>query len=249
MKLTHLKCSDRNRSDRGARHFSAEAKEERDFVAAAKTGDSVAFEVLCTQSAGMLFNMARRLTLTKEDAEDVVQESFQLAFINLKKFRGDSRFSTWLTSIVTNAALMRLRKSRVRHEMPLEASSESQTPFSPFGVEDRGLNPEQLYAQKERHRMLVQAVSELDSRLRSAIELRDLGERSTDEAARIMGMHINTLKARLFRGRRKLRQLLNHMEPVQVTRKRTVGGAGRSATVSLNSNREDGREFVEAVSS
>ena len=144
----------------------------------------------------------------------------KLAFINLKKFRGDSRFSTWLTSIVTNAALMRLRKSKVHHEVSLDESSESQRGFSPFGVEDRGLNPEQLYAQKERHRILGHAVSGLDSGLRRAIELRDLGERSTREAARMMGVRINTLKARLFRGRRKLRELLNQkMEPVQVTRK------------------------------
>jgi len=227
MKLARLECSDRNRRDRGDRHFFAEAKEERDFVAAAKNGDSIAFEILCTHSAGMVFNIARRFTLTKEDAEDVVQESFQLAFINLKKFRGDSRFSTWLTSIVTNAALMRLRKNRVRHELPLEESSESQRRFSPFDVEDQGLNPEQLYAQKERHRMLAQAVNELDLGLRRAVELRDLDERSTHEAARMMGMGINTLKARLFRGRRKLRQLLNQMEPVLVTCKRTVSGARR----------------------
>jgi len=77
MKLARLECSDRNRSDRGARR-SAEAKEERDFVAAAKSGDLVAFEILCAQSAGMVFNAARRLTLTKEDAEDAVQESFKI---------------------------------------------------------------------------------------------------------------------------------------------------------------------------
>jgi len=214
MKLARLGCSDGNRSDGGARNCSADAKEEREFVAAAKNGESVAFEILCTQSANMVFNIARRITLTREDAEDIVQESFQLAFTNLKNFKGDSRFSTWLTRIVTNAALMRLRKNKVRRELPLEGSSEYQPHFSAFDVEDQGLNPEQLYAQKERHRMLVEAVNELDPGLRRAIELRELDERSTQEAARMMGMPIGTVKARLFRGRRKLRQLLNRMEPV-----------------------------------
>jgi RNA polymerase sigma-70 factor (ECF subfamily) len=167
----------------------------------------------------MVFNIARRITPTREDAVDVVQESFQLAFTNLKKFKGDCRFSTWLTRIVTNAALMRLRKSRVRREISLEGPSEYQQPFSPYRVEDRGLNPEQQYGQKERHRMLVEAVCKLDSGLRRAIEIRELDERSTQEAARIMGVPIGTLKARLFRGRRKLRQLLDLMEPVQVTGK------------------------------
>jgi len=201
----------------GARDFSARAMEEREFVAAAKNGDSVAFEILCTRSAKMAFNIARRIMLTREDAEDIVQESFQLAFIHLKKFKGDSRFSTWLSRIVTNAALMHLRRSKVRRELPLEELSEYQPHFSPFDVEDQGLNPEQLYVQKEQHRMLAKAVKELNPRLRKVSELRQLDERATQEAARMMGVPIGTLKARLFRGRRKLRQLLNRMEPMEAT--------------------------------
>jgi len=217
MKRPRAERSDGRRGDGVAHDFSAGAKQERKFVAAAKNGDSVAFEILYTQSAKMAFNMARRITLTREDAEDVVQESFQLAFIHLKKFKGDSRFSTWLTRIVTNAALMHLRRNRVRRELPLEEWSEDQPHFSPFDVEDQGLNPEQLYVQKEQHRMLVEAVNELDPGLRRVIELRQLDERSTQEAASMMGTPIGTLKARLFRGRRKLRQLLNRMEPMEAT--------------------------------
>ena len=219
MKRPHLECSDRSKSDEGAHAFATRAKQESKFVVAAKNGDRVAFEILCTQSANMVFNIARRITPTREDAEDVVQESFQLALIHIKKFNGDCRFSTWLTRIVTNAALMRLRKNRIRRELPLEESSERQACFLPFEVEDPGLNPEELFAQKERKRMLVEAVDELEPRLRRAIELRELNERSTQDAARMIGVPIGTLKARLFRGRRKLRELLNHKEPVQVTRK------------------------------
>src|SRR5215468_7125794 len=207
----------------GARDFSAQAKKEREFVTAAKNGDSVAFETLCKQAATMVFKIARRMTATKEDAEDVVQESFQLAFIHLKKFKGDSRFSTWLTRIVTNTALMHLRKNRVRRELPLEEWSEYQPHFSPFEVEDQSLNPEQLYAQKEHHRMLVQAVNELDPRLRKAIETLEFDERSTTEVARMTGMPVGTLKARLFRGRRKLRQLLDRVKPAQIAHKVNYG--------------------------
>jgi len=219
MKPPRLEFSDRMRGDVGARDFSAGAKQEREFVVAAKNGDSVAFERLCTRSATMVFNIARRIVPTKEDAEDVVQEAFQSALIHLKKFNGECRFSTWLTRIVTNAALMRLRKNRIRRELPLQGSSEGQSHFSPLEVEDPGLNPEQLYAQKERNRMLVEAVDELEPELRRAIELREFDERSAEEAARMIGVPIGTLKARLFRGRRKLCQLLNRRVPVQVTRK------------------------------
>jgi len=85
------------------------AKEEYAFLAAAKGGDSAAFETLCKQSANTVFQVARRVMRNKEDAEDVVQESFQQAFIHLKSFHGDSRFSTWLSRIAINAALMKLR--------------------------------------------------------------------------------------------------------------------------------------------
>ena len=232
MTLPRLQCSERSRGNGDARGFSAGMKQEREFVAAATNGDPVAFEILCTRSATMVFNVARRITPTREDAEDVVQESFQLALIHLKKFNGDCRFSTWLTRIVTNAALMRLRKNRIRRELPLEEWSERQSRFSPFEVEDPRLNPEQLYAQKEGNRMLVEAVDELEPGLRRAIELRELDERSTQEAARIMGVPIGTLKARLFRGRRKLRQLLNLLEPVQVTRNVNDSWSRRSAVAA-----------------
>ena len=71
--------------------------------------------------------------------------------------------------------------------------------------------------------MLVKAVNALDPRLRWAMKLRELDERSTAEAARMMGVPLGTLKARLFRGRRKLRQLLNRMEPVQVAPEMNYG--------------------------
>src|SRR5262245_6378547 len=203
--------SERSHGDGETRNFP-----EREFVAAAQDGDSDAFEILCKQCATMAFSIARRITRTREDAEDVVQESFQSAFVNLKKFNGGCKFSTWLTRIVMNAALMRLRKDRVRRELPLEEPSEYPPYFSPHDVEDQGPTPEQLYVQKERHRMLVEAVNALDPGLRRAMELRELEERSTSETAGMLGVPIGTLKAQLFRGRRKLRQLLHRMESAQV---------------------------------
>jgi RNA polymerase sigma-70 factor (ECF subfamily) len=214
---------ERSRGDGEARDFPLEAKEEREFVAAAQDGDSEAFEILCKQSATMAFSIARRITKTREDAEDVVQESFQSAFMNLKKFNGGSKFSTWLTRIVTNAALMRLRKDRVRRELPLAERPEHRPYFSPHDVEDQGPNPEQLYTQKERHRMLVKAVNALDPGLRRAMELRELHERSTSETAAMLGVPLGTLKAQLFRGRRKLRQLFQRMESAQLTHKVDYG--------------------------
>src|SRR5260370_21722357 len=85
-----------------ATSFSADhlvAQENAVLVAAAKTGDSRAFELLVQRHEGKIFLLAQRMTRNREDAEDVVQQSFQKAFIHLKKFEGESLFSTWLTRI------------------------------------------------------------------------------------------------------------------------------------------------------
>src|SRR5260370_31325964 len=186
------------------------AGEEDTVLIAAKRGDSAAFEVLCKQYASTVFHIARRMMRTKEDAEDVVQESFQLAFIHLKSFKGDSRFSTWLSRIAINAALMKLRKKRHLREVSLDAPAETEESSPRIDVEDQGLNPAQLYAQKERQRILSEALNELTPGMRKAIELRELDERSTDETAQIMGISVGAVKARVFHGRRKLRERLKH---------------------------------------
>jgi len=186
------------------------AREEYAFLAAAKRGDSAAFEILCKQSANTVFHIARRMMRNNEDAEDVAQESFQQAFTHLESFNGDSRFSTWLSRIAINAALMKLRKKHGLRDVSLDELAESEQPSSHLDVEDQGLNPEQLYAQKERQRILSEAMNELTPGMRKAIELRELGERSTEETARIMGISVGAVKARVFHGRRKLRERLKH---------------------------------------
>src|SRR5882672_801348 len=88
------------------------AQEDAALVAGAKTGDARAFELLVQRHEGKIFSLAYRMTRNREDAEDVVQQSFQKAFIHLKKFEGESLFSTWLTRIAINEALMLLRRKR-----------------------------------------------------------------------------------------------------------------------------------------
>jgi RNA polymerase sigma-70 factor (ECF subfamily) len=193
----------------GSARRGATARQESPFLVAAKRGDSAAFELLCRQSADAVFHVARRITWNNEDAEEVVQESFQLAFIHLKSFKGDSRFSTWLTRIAINAALKKLRKKRHLY-VSLNESAETKQPPSGPQVEGQHLNPEQLYAQDERQRLLSAALNELTPGVRKAIKLRELDERSTEETARIMGISVGAVKARVFHGRKKLRAKLKH---------------------------------------
>jgi RNA polymerase sigma-70 factor (ECF subfamily) len=183
------------------------AKDEYAFLVAAKGGDSAAFEILCHQSASTIFHLARRIMRNNEDAEDVVQESFQRAFIHLQSFNGDSRFSTWLSRIAINTALMKLRKKHHLLDVSLDESTAERPSFR-LDLEDQGLNPEQRYAQHEQQSILSEVMKELTPGTRKAIELRELDERSIQETAQIMGISIGAVKARVFHGRRKLRERL-----------------------------------------
>jgi len=180
------------------------------LLAAAKRGNSGAFETLCKGSTNMVFRVARRMMRNNEDAEDVLQESFQQAFIHLQSFNGESRFSTWLSRIAINAGLMKLRKKQRLWDVSLDESAETEQPSSRVDIEDPGLNPEQLYARKERQRILSEAMKELTPGRREAIELHELGERSSEETAQIMGISVSAVKARVLHGRRNLRHRLKH---------------------------------------
>jgi RNA polymerase sigma-70 factor, ECF subfamily len=200
------------------------AREECAFLVAAKRGDSAAFEMLCKQSANTIFHVVRRMMRNNEDAEDVVQDSFQQAFIHLQSFNGDSRFSTWLSRIAINAALMKLRKKHRLLDVSLDESAETEEPSARIEVEDQGPSPEQLYVQQEQQRILSEAMNQLTPGMRKAIELRELDERSTEETARIMGISVSAVKARVFQARRKLRERLNHFVGSAWTSGRVASG-------------------------
>ncbi len=183
------------------------AQEDAALVAGAKTGDAHSFELLVERHKGKILSLAQRMTRNREDAEDVVQQSFQKAFIHLKKFEGDSFFSTWLRRIAINEALMLLRRKRGSREVPLESNTEDETAL-PLDIPDVGPNPEDSCLQREQERILSAAVNDLRPGMRRAIELRELGELSTGETAQVMGLSVGAVKARIFHGRRKLRHTL-----------------------------------------
>jgi RNA polymerase sigma-70 factor, ECF subfamily len=178
------------------------------LVAAAQGGNLRAFEVLVERHEQKIFFVARRITGTREDAEDVVQQTFQKAFTYLCKFENRSSFSTWLTRIAINEALMMLRRGRRLREVSIDESSGSEETAMLLEIPDSGPSPESSYSQRERERMLSAAMNKLTPGVRTAIELRELGELSTGEIARRMGLSVEAVKGRLFHGRKKLRKTL-----------------------------------------
>src|SRR5712671_499482 len=162
-----------------------------------------AFEILVKRHQERIFLVARRITRRREDAEDVVQQSFQKAFTHLRKFEGRSAFSTWLTRIAITEALMLLRRSRGLREVLIDDLNGNEETTTALQIPDASPDPEASYSQRERAEMLSLAMNELSPGTRKAIRLRELDERSSEEAARIMGISVSALKGRMFHGRRK----------------------------------------------
>jgi RNA polymerase sigma-70 factor (ECF subfamily) len=201
--------------------------EEATLVLAAKCGDEQAFEILIERYYGRILAIARRFTRIREDAEDIVQQSFHKAFVHLHKFEGKSSFSTWLTRIAINEALMLLRRDRGHREVSINDLSGSEETAFRLEIPDSRPCPESVFLQGERNRILFAAMDKLSPGIRTAIELRELGELSTKEAARVMGLSVSAVKARVFHGRRKLHQVLKR-KSTQVYGKEICGEKGCS---------------------
>ena len=175
------------------------------LVAAAKRGQAEAFATLCQPHTRKLIRNAHRITRNREDAEDAFQDTLLSAFIHINNFDGRSSFSTWLTRIAINSALMTLRKKRRSREIPI-GSGELGANGVRWDVPDPSANPEKLYAQREKERILREAIRELRPTIRQVVEIQQLQEISMKETAGMLGVSVTAAKARLFHGRRALRK-------------------------------------------
>ena len=176
------------------------------LVARAKDGDEKAFEALVKRHRRKVLALALRYTRVREDAEDVVQQTLQKAFVYLSNFEGKSAFSTWLTRIAINEALMWLRKARALCEVPLNHSVNDEGARPDVDVADATPDPEATYLRQEETRTLSMAIERLAPSIRIVLELKELRELSARETAQHLGLSLAAVKARVFHGREKLRK-------------------------------------------
>jgi RNA polymerase sigma-70 factor (ECF subfamily) len=200
----------RNEIGKRAVASSCDATADEELVAAAKKGDELGFESLAKRHQRRIFALAFRYTRVREDAEDIVQETLQKAFVHLQKFEGKSSLSTWLTRIAINEALMSLRRRRALHEVPADESSGDHGPTPRPDLADASPDPEATYLQKEEARIVSAAIRHLRPGMRGAVELRELGDLSTQETARRMGVSVAAIKARVFHARKELGEALRY---------------------------------------
>jgi RNA polymerase sigma-70 factor, ECF subfamily len=177
---------------------------ESELLRRAMAGDRSALETLFGRNSRALYQTALRLLGNPEDAEDALQEGMLAAYRNLRRFEGRSQFSTWLTRIVINAALMRRRSQRAHPAISLDERPGDDLPPPAERFADDGPSPEELCAGSELSARLKENLDDLSPLLRNAFQLRELQGLSADEAAKELGVSRNTLKARLWRARHQL---------------------------------------------
>jgi RNA polymerase sigma-70 factor (ECF subfamily) len=177
---------------------------EEQLIERGLNGDARALDTLFARNNHMLYQTALRVLGNPEDAEEALQEGLLSAYRNLPRFERRSQFSTWLTRIVINAALMRRRSKRARPAISLDDwISEGQVPLAERFA-DESPNPEQLYAGTELGERVSKKLAEISPLLRTAFWLREIEGLSAEEAAEVLGVSRNTLKARLWRARQEL---------------------------------------------
>jgi RNA polymerase sigma-70 factor (ECF subfamily) len=162
------------------------------------------FEGEVSRHSPVLFRMALHRLRNVEDAEDAVQDALLSAYKHMDQFQGRSQFSTWLTRIVINTALMKLR-SRPRHEyVSIDHSAENDDVTFAEEIADARPNPEATCARTEMEEKLHRALRSLSPKLRTAFQMRELAGMSTKETATALGISLNTLKSRMARARAAL---------------------------------------------
>jgi len=187
----------------------AVAKDESLLVTEAKAGSYEAFEDLVNRYEKKIYRLGMNITGNREDAEDVLQETFLKAFEHLADFRQDSRFYTWIVRIGVNEALMKLRKRRSEKMVPMDDLVGDDGEVIPREFTDWKPNPEQQLTRTELEDILETAAKALPPTFRAVFFLRDVEELSTEETAEILNLSNGAVKARLFRARLRLREDLS----------------------------------------
>jgi len=182
--------------------------DESTLVAQSRQGDSVSFGELVRRYEAKIFRLAQHVTQNREDAEDVLQETFMKAYEHLDQFQGNSKFYTWIVRIAVNQALMKLRRRKTDKSVSLDETIDTGEDTIVREIAAWDEDPEQRFSREELGGILDTAVESLEPPYRSVFVLRDIEELSTEETADALGLSIPAVKSRLLRARLQLREKL-----------------------------------------
>ena len=180
---------------------------EQTLIADVQRGQSDQFYELVKPYERRVYAAALAILRNEHDAEDAAQEAMLKAFANIRQFRAEARFSTWLIQITVNEALMRRRRERT---VPMERldDREEESEYAPRDFADWREIPSEALERKEVRQSLAEALAKLDRKYREVFVLRDMEHLNIQETAEALGITVASVKTRLLRARLMLRDLL-----------------------------------------
>jgi RNA polymerase sigma-70 factor (ECF subfamily) len=178
------------------------------LITALQHGDQQAFIELCGRHSSVVKKKILRIVRNQEDAEDALQDALLQAYTHMTAFRGSCKFSTWLTAIGVNSALMTMRKRKLRRETYASTISLDTSTVPLKEPVDRSLGPEGIYLKQQAGLLVRRAVEKLTPNLRSVIDHYYGSDLSLEESAKALDISLGAAKSRLLRGRVRLRTSL-----------------------------------------
>lgn len=180
---------------------------EARLVALAREGERDAFAQLVDNYKGKLFHLAFRMLGNRQEAEDVVQETFMRMYEHLSRYDSSHKFSTWIYRITTNLCIDRLRRRKAAYSLDADlAEGQGLDGYSLLPSADH--SPEQQLVLTERQHVVKQAMDALPAKYKSAMALKYYQDLSLQEISDILHIPVSTVKTRIHRGRDYLRRKL-----------------------------------------
>jgi RNA polymerase sigma-70 factor (ECF subfamily) len=182
--------------------------DESALIAQSREGDAEAYGQLVRRYQSKIFRLAQHITQNREDAEDVLQETFLKAYEHLDQFQGNSKFYTWIVRIAVNQSLMKLRRRKNDKSVSMDDAIDTGEDMIVREIAAWDENPEERLSREEIGGILDSAIESLEPPYRSVFVLRDIEELSTEDTAEALGLSVPAVKSRLLRARLQLREKL-----------------------------------------
>jgi RNA polymerase sigma-70 factor, ECF subfamily len=181
---------------------------EQELIAQVQGGHAELFYELVRPYERRVYAAALAILRNEADAEDAAQEAMLKALANIRQFRAEARFSTWLIQITVNEALMRRRRERTRMTEAIDDHRDDEGEYTPRDFADWREIPSEALERKEVRQKLAEALASLDRKYREVFVLRDMEQLNIQETAEALGISVASVKTRLLRARLMLRDLL-----------------------------------------
>ena len=181
---------------------------EQDLISQVQRGQHELFYELVRPYERRVYAAALAILRNEADAEDAAQEAMLKAFANIRQFRAEARFSTWLIQITVNEALMRRRRERTVVMEGIDDRRDDEADYAPRDFADWREIPSEALERKEIRQRLAAALGTLDRKYREVFVLRDMEHLNIQETAEALGISVASVKTRLLRARLMLRDLL-----------------------------------------